>query len=67
LFIASAAALYSELVIIRYLARELRVCAYLKNMPLIASFLGIGLGMMLGRPRAGCRAPSRFWLRCCSS
>jgi len=51
LFIASAAALYFELVIIRYLASEVRVFAYLKNMPLIASFFGIGLGMMQGRPR----------------
>jgi SAM-dependent methyltransferase len=51
LFVASTAALYFELVIIRYLASEIRVFAYLKNMPLIASFFGIGLGMILGRPR----------------
>ncbi len=51
LFLASCATLYFELVIIRYLASEVRVFAYLKNMPLIASFLGIGLGMILGRPR----------------
>ncbi|MGA8761630.1 MAG: hypothetical protein WB562_01970 [Candidatus Sulfotelmatobacter sp.] len=50
LFLASTAALYFELVIIRYLASEIRVFAYLKNMPLIASFFGIGLGMILGRP-----------------
>jgi hypothetical protein len=34
LFIASAAALYFDLVIIRYLASEVRVFADLKNMPL---------------------------------
>ncbi len=51
LFVASTAALYFELVIIRYLASEIRVFAYLKNMPLIASFFGIGLGMILGRPQ----------------
>jgi hypothetical protein len=51
LFIASTATLYFELVIIRYLASEIRVFAYLKNMPLIASFFGIGLGMILGRPQ----------------
>jgi SAM-dependent methyltransferase len=51
LLVASTAALYFELVVIRYLASEIRVFAYLKNMPLIASFFGIGLGMILGRPR----------------
>ena len=51
LFLASTTALYFELVIIRYLASEIRVFGYLKNMPLIASFFGIGLGMILGRPQ----------------
>jgi spermidine synthase len=51
LFLASFAALYFELVIIRYLSTEIRVFAYLKNLPLIASFFGIGLGMILGSPR----------------
>jgi SAM-dependent methyltransferase len=50
LFLASFLALYFELVIIRYLSTEIRVFAYLQNLPLIASFLGIGLGMFLGRP-----------------
>lgn len=54
LFLASCAALYFELVVIRYLGSEIRVFAYLKNMPLIASFFGIGLGMILGAP------PPRF-------
>lgn len=51
LFLASFAALYFELVIIRYLSTEIRAFAYLKNLPLIASFFGIGLGMILGAPR----------------
>ncbi len=51
LFLASFVALYFELVIIRYLSTEIRVFAYLKNLPLIASFFGIGLGMILGSPR----------------
>lgn len=51
LFIASFLALYFELVVIRYLSTEIRVFAYLKNLPLIASFFGIGLGMIVGRPR----------------
>jgi spermine/spermidine synthase len=48
LFLASFLALYFEVLIIRYLSTEIRVFAYLKNLPLIASFLGIGLGMILG-------------------
>src|SRR5512143_3772868 len=51
LFLASVAVLYFELLIIRYLATEIRVFAYLKNIPMIASFLGIGTGMLLGRRR----------------
>jgi hypothetical protein len=48
LFLASLAALYFEVLIIRYLSTELLFFAYLKNLPLIASFLGMGLGMILG-------------------
>jgi SAM-dependent methyltransferase len=50
LFLASFLALYFELVIIRYLSTEIRVFAYRQNLPLIASFLGIGLGMVIGHP-----------------
>jgi hypothetical protein len=50
LFLASVTALYFEPLIIRYLSTEARVFANLKNLPLIASFLGIGLGMILGKP-----------------
>src|SRR2546425_1244634 len=50
LFLASFLALYFELVVIRYLSTEIRVFAYLKNLALIASFFGIGLGMILGQP-----------------
>ena len=50
LFSASFLALYFELVIIRYLSTEVRVFAYLMNLPLIASFVGLGLGMILGAP-----------------
>jgi hypothetical protein len=48
LFLASAAALYFELLTIRCLSTEVRVFANLKNLPLMASFLGIELGMILG-------------------
>jgi spermidine synthase len=49
LFLASFLALYFELVVIRYLSTEIRVFAYLKNLTLVASFFGIGLGMILGK------------------
>jgi spermidine synthase len=49
LFLASFVALFFELLVIRYLATEIRVFAYLKNLPLLASFLGIGVGMIYGR------------------
>jgi SAM-dependent methyltransferase len=52
LFLASFAALYFELVVIRYLSTEIRTFAYLKNVALIASFFGIGLGMVMGKPPA---------------
>src|SRR5579871_5829070 len=50
LFVASVVALYFELVVIRYLSSEIRVFAYLKNLSLVASFFGIGLGMIVGKP-----------------
>ena len=50
LFLASFAALYFELVVIRFLSTEVRVFAYLKNLALIACFFGIGLGMILRSP-----------------
>jgi hypothetical protein len=52
LFLASFIALYFELVLIRYLSTEIRIFAYLKNLPLIASFFGIGYGMVIGRTPA---------------
>src|SRR5579863_7699221 len=48
LFLASFLALYFEVLLIRYLTAEVRVFTNLKNFPLIASFFGIGLGIMLG-------------------
>jgi len=48
LFLASAVALYFELLVIRYIPTEVRVFTNLKNLPLISSFFGMGLGMLLG-------------------
>ncbi|HEV2387825.1 MAG TPA: hypothetical protein VGS20_11285 [Candidatus Acidoferrales bacterium] len=50
LFLASFVALYFELVVIRYLSTEVRDFAYLQNLPLIASFLGLGTGMIVAKP-----------------
>jgi Spermine/spermidine synthase domain len=51
LFLASFLALYFELVVIRYLSTEIRIFAYVKNLALVASFFGIGLGMMVKPPK----------------
>lgn len=59
LFLISFLALYAELVVIRWLASEVRVFAYFKNLPLMASFLGLGLGCArCGSRSAGLRTPS---------
>ncbi len=58
LFLASFVALYFELIVIRYLSTEIRVFAYLKNLALVASFFGIGLGMLHESPP---RAMKRFF------
>jgi hypothetical protein len=52
LFLVSAMALYTEVVLIRWMSAEIRMFAYLKNFTLFACFLGLGLGMMKrGRSR----------------
>ena len=57
LFLISLLALFAELVVIRWLASEIRVFAYLKNLPLLASFFGLGLGCALPADR---RLPRLF-------
>ena len=56
LFLASFLALFLELVLIRWVPSYERVLAYFTNFVLIAAFLGLGVGGMLGRRR-------RPWLR----
>jgi hypothetical protein len=46
LFLISGMALYTEVVLIRWMSAEIRMFAYLKNFTLFACFLGLGLGMM---------------------
>jgi spermine/spermidine synthase len=44
LILISLAALFLELAIIRWLSTEIRIFAYFKNLPLMAAFLGFGIG-----------------------
>ena len=47
LFLISAIALFLELAVIRWLSTEIRIFAYFKNLPLMAAFLGFGIGFWL--------------------
>jgi Spermine/spermidine synthase domain len=47
LFLLSAVSLFLELAIIRWLSSEVRIFAYFKNLPLMAAFLGFGIGFSL--------------------
>jgi hypothetical protein len=51
LFIASFVALFLEMVLIRYTGSQLRIFAFYRNIPLIAAYLGLGVGCALGRGR----------------
>ena len=47
LFLVSLLALFLELAVIRWLSTEVRIFAYFKNLPLMAAFLGFGVGCFL--------------------
>jgi SAM-dependent methyltransferase len=52
LFWASFLSLFFEIVFIRWISTEIRIFAFFKNVPLIAAFLGLGIGCLVaGRPR----------------
>jgi len=51
LALISFACLYFEMIVVRWLASDVRVFAYLKNLPLLAAFLGLGLGCVRARGR----------------
>src|SRR3984957_3332882 len=51
LFLASALTLFTELALIRWVATEVRVFAYVKNLALLLCFLGFGLGCALARQK----------------
>ena len=44
LFLASFVALFVEVALIRYAGSQVRVFAFYKNVPLVAAFLGLGIG-----------------------
>jgi SAM-dependent methyltransferase len=44
--------LYFEMIVIRWLSSDVRVFAYFKNLPLLAAFLGLGIGCMRARDRS---------------
>ena len=44
--------LYFEMIVIRWLSADIRVFAYFKNLPLLAAFLGLGIGCMRARDRS---------------
>src|SRR5918911_1523194 len=51
LAMVSLVSLYMELLLVRWVAAEIRVFAYFKSLVLIACFLGFGLGCYLTRKR----------------
>ncbi len=49
LSLISFLSLFIELIVIRWLASEVRIFAYFKNFPLLAAFLGFGAGCLIAR------------------
>jgi hypothetical protein len=52
LALVSFLVLYFEMIVIRWLSSDIRVFAYFKNLPLLAAFLGLGIGCMRARDRS---------------
>ena len=49
LFLASLIGLYFELLIVRWLAAEVRIFSYFKNFTMMAAFMGLGVGFAFAR------------------
>lgn len=62
LFVASFIALFLELVLIRYTGSQLRIFSFFKNVPLIAVYLGLGVGCALGGARSRHLVMFLLWL-----
>ena len=52
LVLTSGTLLFVELLLIRWIPSEVRYIGFFSNFLLMASFLGIGLGILLGRRKA---------------
>ncbi len=52
LFLVSALALFFEVVFVRWISTEVRIFAFFKNIPLIAAYLGFGIGCLKGEARS---------------
>ena len=63
IFLASFLVLFLEVALIRWLPAQIRLLSYFSNFILLAAFLGIGIGALLGRMRGR----SSCGIRCCSS
>lgn len=51
LFLISVISLFVELLVIRWLSSEIRIFAYFKNIPLMATLFGLGLGLALSNSK----------------
>ena len=58
LVLTSFTALFCELMLIRWLSSEVPVLAYFKNFPLLAMFVGFGVGCLLADARRSVLVPS---------
>jgi hypothetical protein len=61
LFLVSALGLFVELVFLRWVASELRIFAFYKNLALIAAFLGLGVGFAIRRRKTSPGWFERFY------
>ncbi len=62
LFWISFAALFIEVMLIRYCNSQLRIFSFYKNVPLIASYVGLGVGCHLGGGRGSHAISFLLWL-----
>ena len=62
LFWISFAALFIEVMLIRYCNSQLRIFSFYKNVPLIASYVGLGVGCHLGGGRGSHAVSFLLWL-----
>ena len=51
LFIASLMGLYFEILVVRWLASEIRLFSFFKNLTMLAAFLGLGIGFAVAKNR----------------